>query len=64
MNEEMTFKMVDENGKEKECEVLFTFEDQYEQGAAKAACCASPELCVRRSLSHWHTRRYQIHLIQ
>lgn len=22
----MTFKMVDENGKEKECEVLFTFE--------------------------------------
>lgn len=26
MNEEMTFKMVDENGKEKECEVLFTFE--------------------------------------
>lgn len=26
MNDEMTFKMVDENGKEKECEVLFTFE--------------------------------------
>lgn len=26
MNEEMTFKMIDENGKEKECEVLFTFE--------------------------------------
>ena len=26
MNEEMTFKMVDENGKEKECEILFTFE--------------------------------------
>lgn len=26
MNEEMTFKMVDESGKEKECEVLFTFE--------------------------------------
>ena len=26
MNEEMTFKMVDETGKEKECEVLFTFE--------------------------------------
>mgnify|MGYP003302847367 CR=1 FL=1 len=28
MNEEMTFKMVDENGKEKECEVLFTFESE------------------------------------
>lgn len=26
MNDEMTFKMIDENGKEKECEVLFTFE--------------------------------------
>ena len=26
MNEEMIFKMVDENGNEKECEVLFTFE--------------------------------------
>ncbi len=26
MNEEMTFKILDENGKEKECEVLFTFE--------------------------------------
>lgn len=26
MNEEMTFKMIDESGKEKECEVLFTFE--------------------------------------
>jgi len=28
MNEELTFKMVDENGKEKECEVLFTFESE------------------------------------
>ena len=28
MNEEMTFKMVDENGIEKECEVLFTFESE------------------------------------
>ena len=28
MNEEMTFKMVDENGNEKECEVLFTFESE------------------------------------
>ena len=28
MNEEMTFKMVDENGVEKECEVLFTFESE------------------------------------
>lgn len=26
MNEEMKFKMIDETGKEKECEVLFTFE--------------------------------------
>ena len=28
MNEEMKFKMVDETGKEKECEVLFTFESE------------------------------------
>lgn len=28
MNEEMTFKILDENGKEKDCEVLFTFDSE------------------------------------